>query len=174
MNNKQFVAKLRKLDACTEPIEWVIQHGGTAAECWRDCEHGDWMEWLAAQTKSVTKRQLIGAEADCAALVLHIYEAKYPDDRRVRDCIETCKRYARGEATKKELNAAASSVYAAYVFTSASASAYAAAHAAASSATAGYAAAYTSAYADVAAGKETLKQCADIFRHHFPNLLGGL
>ena len=151
MDNKRFVEYLNKINACEEAVEWVKSHDGTSAECWQDCERGDWMAWLAAKTKSVTRRQLVGALADCAALSLKYYEAEYPDDKRVRECINTCRRYAKGEATDEELKEAN----------------YAANYAAAYAANAAYAAAYA------AARIKTLKRCANIFRKHFPDLLKG-
>jgi len=183
MENKAFVKKLNRLDACTEAVEYVKTHGGTSAECWQDCKRGDWMAWLAAKTPSITHRQLVGALADCAALSLQHYEAKYPDDKRVRECINTCRRYANGKATDKELRDAASAAHAASATSAAAFAAYAAASvasaasasaASAASAFAAAAAAASAAYAAAsaayaAARKETLKQCADIFRTHFPN-----
>ena len=114
MENKVFVRKLKKLEACTDAVEWVTEHGGAASDCWRDCQRGDWMAWLAAKTKSITRRQLVGALADCAALSLKYFEAEFPSDRRVRDCLEVCWSYSRGSATDKELASAASAAYAAY------------------------------------------------------------
>jgi hypothetical protein len=171
MNNKSFVRKLTEMEACWGAVDWVREHGGTSSECWRDCERGDWMAWLAAETPSITRRQLVGALADCAALSLQYYEAEYPDDKRVRECIDTCRRYAQGKATEEELKVAANAAYAAYAANAAYA-AYAA-YAAANATYATYAAsdAYA-AYASSAAERgKTLKKCADIMRKHFPSLL---
>jgi hypothetical protein len=197
ISNKSFVRKLTEMEACGGAVDWVREHGGTSSECWRDCERGDWMAWLAAKTPSITRRQLVGALADCAELSLQYFEAEYPDDKRVRECIDTCRRYAQGKATEEELelsaySAAASATYAAsyaaasYAASAAAASytAYASAYAtyAASAAAASYAAsaaasaaaasyaASAAAYANADRGK-TLKKCADIMRKHFPNLL---
>lgn len=147
MNNKSFVRELKRLDACEEAVEWVKSHGGNSTECWHDCERGDWMAWLAAKTPGITRRQLVGALADCTALSLKYYEAEYPDDKRVRECINTCRRYAKDKATDKELETA--SAYAAY------AAAYAA----------------YDAYDAATSRTRTLKRCANIFRKHFPELL---
>ena len=151
MDNKKFVRKLNQMGACWEAVEWVKSHGGTSAECWCDCVRGDWMAWLAAKTRSITKRQLVGALADCAALSLKYYEAEYPDDKRVRECINTCRRYAKGKATDKELKSASAAASAAY---------------------AAYSAAYA-ADAAYAARVGSLKKSADIMRKHFPDLLKG-
>jgi hypothetical protein len=186
MNNKKFLTHLKRIGACNEAIDWVKEYGGTATECWNDCERGDWMAWLTAHdTKKfhITKRQLVGALADCAALSLKYYEAQYPHDKRVRECINICRRYAKGKATDKELlNYAAYSDYAAYAALGASAihgayAAYAAAYAAyAASAVYGpYGASTSATYAASAAGYgarfSTLKKCANIFRKYFPEVL---
>ena len=92
--------------------------------------------------------------ANIAESVLHIYEKRYPDDNRIRACIEGVKKYAKNEITLeqlKELKAytadaaadAAADATAAYA-------AYAAAAAADADATAAYAA-YAAAYAADAA-----------------------
>lgn len=44
--------------------------------------------------------------ADCAEVVLPVWEEKYPEDLRPRRAIEAARRYALGEASKKELNEA--------------------------------------------------------------------
>jgi hypothetical protein len=40
---------------------------------------------------------------DLAESVLHIYEKRFPGDTRVRDCIDACKKYIKGEISVKEL-----------------------------------------------------------------------
>lgn len=50
---------------------------------------------------------------DCAERVLPIYEAQYPQDTRPRNAIEVSRRYANGEATEQEFDAAWSAAYAA-------------------------------------------------------------
>ncbi|MGH2512454.1 MAG: putative immunity protein, partial [Candidatus Limnocylindrales bacterium] len=44
--------------------------------------------------------------ADCAEHVLPAFEVKRPNDSRPRNAIETARRYARGEATERELSTA--------------------------------------------------------------------
>jgi hypothetical protein len=44
--------------------------------------------------------------ADCAARVLEFFEREYPNDSRPREAIMTARRFARGQATVKELDAA--------------------------------------------------------------------
>lgn len=38
MDNKEFVEYLIKLGACHVAVLWVADHGGTADECWHDCQ----------------------------------------------------------------------------------------------------------------------------------------
>lgn len=56
------------------------------------------------------ERELV---CDFAERVLPIFEAERPGDRRVRDCIETARRFARGQAGDEELAAARDAAWAA-------------------------------------------------------------
>lgn len=170
MNNHEFIEYLKSLNACHRAIKWVKTHGGTAAECWHDCEHGDWMAWLAAHINNTTQQQLVDVLADCAALALKYYEAIYPDDKRVRNCINTCRRYAKGKATMEELIAAADAAYAAADAVNVIPAAAAAAYAAHAAAHAANATAYAATY--VTSSNKILAKCAKIFRKHFPDLFG--
>jgi len=172
MNNKQIVNLFRKSNACSEAVEWAMQHGGTPAELWRDCEHGEWMTWIVAKWQDqfkFSRQQIVLALCDCAALSLKIWEDKYPKDKRPRNAIKMARAWARGKATNEELKAAA---YIASVAASAAYVAYAAY--ADSVAYAAYADSVASAaYADSvasAARKKTLLKCANIYRKHFPNI----
>lgn len=59
MDNKAFVRRLKKLGACQEAIDWVKKHGGTARECWKDCDNVDWKEWLLNHDNLVASREKI-------------------------------------------------------------------------------------------------------------------
>ncbi len=84
--------------------------------------------------------------------VLPIFEKKYPEDTRVRDCIETTKKYLKGEVSLEVLIKARSAAAAAYAADAADAAAAYAAYAAAAYAAAAAAyAAYAAAYAAYAA-----------------------
>jgi hypothetical protein len=67
--------------------------------------------WVAIRALNKKDRRLFAC--DCAEHVLPIYEKYYPDDSRPREAIETMRRYARGEATKEELEIANNAAYAA-------------------------------------------------------------
>jgi hypothetical protein len=51
--NKLFLFHLWRAGACREAMLWVMLHGGTASECWRDCDRGDWMTWLRCRSDIV-------------------------------------------------------------------------------------------------------------------------
>jgi hypothetical protein len=97
-----------------------------------EVEHGT--DKLCAETMRftylvgvTTERNLRLFAADCAEDVLPLFEVAYPNDNRVRDCIAVARRFAEGQATRQELAAARSAVWA-------SAAGYAARYAAADAA----------------------------------------
>lgn len=102
---------------------------------------------------------------DCAESVLHLFEKRYPDDKRPRTAIEVARRFAHGEATVEELrNANAAAYHAAYHAANAAAAAYfAAAYAAYADAAAAYAA--RAAYADADAADAATR--IELFKKHF-------
>ena len=148
----------KKLSACADACAYADTHA-TLQDAWDACERGDWMAWLLDHA-DVDERAKVGCLADVAALVLPIYEKRYPDDSRVRDCIEVCRKYARGEASDADLRKARDAAAAA-------AAAYAAAYADAYAYAAAAAAAYAYAAAD-AAYADMRKQIAGLMRAHFP------
>jgi hypothetical protein len=121
----------------------------------------------------VDRKVIVSAACDCAELALVHVSA---DEDRPRIAIETARRWVRGEATLKEVRAAAAastSVYSTSAYSAYSASAYSAsAAAAATSATsAANAVAYAAyaAYAAYSAARRTVRQkCAEIVRRHIP------
>ena len=106
--------------------------------------------WVAQRV--LNKNQLIRFALLCAESVLHIFEEKYPEDKRPRDCIEYLMKIddfsnltdEQREEILKHKNAASSASSAAYAaaYAASSAAAYAATYAAADAAdAAAYAAA---------------------------------
>jgi hypothetical protein len=176
---KDHIQQLKSVGACQEAVTWADQFSDMQA-VWDNCERGDWLLWLlgrlSGEPESDKRKQVVFIAAQCAREVLPIFEKCYPDDKRVRECIEACEAYSRGEITMKELRAKRSAAYAAgdaYADDAADAAAAAdAANAAVVAAAAGAAAdaAYASAAAaDAAArGKSMRKRCADIVRQHHP------
>ena len=144
-------AKLESLNACADAVAYARTQP-SFLKAWTACERGDWMLWYAGtvcgEPGSRARLKLVGAAADCAALALPIFEIYYPNDKRPRECIEVCRRYAKGEATFDQIKTAAGAA--------ASADAARAAGAARAADAAG------------AARTGALKQCADIVRQHYP------
>jgi hypothetical protein len=160
--------QLRRLNACHDAVEYAEKFPDFAA-AWQACERGDWMLWLAGRVlggapESPERKRIVAAAVACARLVLPIYEARYPTDKRVRECLDTTERWTRGEATLDELRKARAAAVAAASSAAASSAAdaddaddaYAAADAADAAASAADAAAsadaadaaYAAAYAD--------------------------
>ena len=143
--------ELIQLRACGEAVEWAKNYDSFAS-AWKECERGDWMLWLCGTKKGKkgwpSQEEIVLVECDCAELVLPIYEKQYPNDSRIRDCIETTRQWAKGEATEAEREAAAGAAWEA---------AEAAAREAAEVTWATWA-------AWEAAEAATFKQCADICR----------
>ena len=174
---------LSEISACDSAVAWVKSTKCRSLEsAWKKCERGDWMLWYAGKKAGPEgdekRKKLVLAACACARLALPIWEKRYPDDKRVRDCIETAEKWARNEATLEALQvsrrncyaAAAAGAAAAYA-AAADATTYAyAAAAAAAGAAAAYAAAGYAADAACAARSKPLKQCAEIVRKHYPEL----
>jgi len=180
------IKKLKELDSCSSAMVWVKDQTNPQ-QAWNTCERGDWMLWLldklSGGSRSKSRKLLVLTACECARLSLK-YVPK--GEGRPLKAIETAEAWTKGKATLEQVRnaadaaAAADAAYAAYA-------AYAdAAYAAYAAAAAAYAAAYTAdaAYAAYAAAdaadadadaadaayarKNTLKQCADIVRKHYP------
>ena len=59
--------------------------------------------WFICSKCELTRQQLQSLVVGCAELALPVYEAKYPNDSRVRDCIEATKQYIDGKISLVEL-----------------------------------------------------------------------
>ena len=157
---KTVAQRIRHLEPCYNAKKWASQYT-SPAKAWKECRRGDWMLWLAGKVSGPPegegRKTLVLCAVECERLSLPIYEKRYPNDDRVRKCLDTAERWARGEATIDELREARRATAVA---------AYAAAYAAAAAAAAAYAAAAASAYA--AARTQVLAACADIVRKHYP------
>ena len=148
---------LLKINACGEGMEWLADQ--TAEDAWATCQRGDWMLWVGSRC-GVDLQTITLTKVKCARLVQHLMQ-----DQRSLDALDVAEQFALGNATRKQLAAAASTAgHASY---DAAADAYAAADAAADAtdAYAAYAAAYAAdAAADYATREKILTQCADICR----------
>ena len=120
------------------------------------------MFWLldALDISDEQEKDLRLLACDYAEEVLHLFEDKYPDDKRPRLAIEAARKYANGEISKDELNKAAWAAR-----NAAAADAWAARNAAAAyaadAARNAAAAAYDAAYAAADAAGRTARAAAD-------------
>ena len=104
----QLLLQLREWNACEEGYAFSVKSGATTlAQLWDKLERPDWMLWLADKKGlKLDEKGLRLFACECAEEVLLIYEREYPKDSRPRKAIETARRYANGEATLEELDAA--------------------------------------------------------------------
>jgi len=147
--------KLKKLRACKEGIEWFQAQKETLLD--RVCNallkdnHADWADWLIV--RCMTKKQQVQYAVFAAEQVIHIFEKKYPEDKRPRKAIEAAKTWllkpssSAADAAADAADAAAAAAAAAYAAAAYAAAAYAAASSAAAAAAAD---AYAAAAADAA------------------------
>src|SRR5579885_1642287 len=100
--------RLKRLGACEEAVKWVADRDFAAA--WTECQRADWMLWLcgwmAGKAGWPTREQIVLVCCRIAEDALPIYEEKYPNDKRVRECIEVTRRWAKGKATIEEVRKA--------------------------------------------------------------------
>jgi hypothetical protein len=157
MNTKNDITRF---SPCDEGMEYY-ESKASFEEAWNDCEHSDWMLWIAAKLK-INRRLLVKAAVLCANTVRHLMK-----DKRSTDAIDACLRYAAGEIDKSELeNYAAAARDVAYA---AGAAAYysaeyaaRAAYAAADSASASSAAARAASAADDTFSARTANICREV------------
>lgn len=141
-----YIEQLKEWNACPDGYKWAIQNKIKSTEdVWDKCERADWLLWLIQKTGRIDEKRMIIITALIAETVLHIYEEKFPDDSRVRECIQAIKDYANGKITKEKLKTYQVIAHAAYTAYIAVAYADAAAYVAY---TAAYAAYIAVAYAD--------------------------
>jgi hypothetical protein len=177
---KTVAERIAHLCPCSEAVAWA-KHYTMPDKAWRECVRGDWMLWLIGKLsgapESDARKKLVLAACDCAALPL-----PHATSVAAALCLETARKWARGEATIEELRearkvAAAAAAAAFSAAADAAAAAFSAAFSAAAAAAAAFSAAFSAAAvadaADAAAFSavrcEMLQKCADIVRQHYPS-----
>jgi len=171
---KTFITKLKRLNACSDAIEWAKQYN-TWQEVWDNCERADWLLWIAGKMVSKegcsSKKEIVFVACKCTRTVLKFIPKK---EKRPLKAIQTAEAWVKGKATIEEVRKAA---YAAAAATAAYAAAYAAADAAytayaayaaataAAAADAAATAAYTAADAYAARLKQQKKMCKIVRKH---------
>jgi len=163
LKGKSFRSRLIAMRACgweddTKAVGWVGRKSLKTA--WRTCERGDWMLWLAA-TISVDHKLIILAVCDCARLAL-----PYEEGHEALQSIEVAEAWCRGEATIRQVRAAAKAAYIAVNTLFAAAFAHTVfAEAAANTVFADAVAFSASAVnADGTVDTDTLRKCAELVR----------
>ena len=123
---------LQSIGACREAVDYVrTGKFRTLSAAWEVCPRGDWLLWYAGKMsgppESEGRKKLVLAACECARLALP--HAKSP---AALACIEAAEKWARGEATIEQVQAARRAVsYADAAAAAAAADAAAAAAAAA-------------------------------------------
>ena len=124
MEINDYIKRIKKLNACGESLKDAMNYK-TSQELWDNCERGDWMLWLigrlSGRAEDEKRKQLVLTVCKCARLSLKYVPA---GELRPLRAIEAAEKWVKGEATLKEVKAAANAAYAADA-------AYAAAYAAA-------------------------------------------
>ena len=93
---------LSRLDACPDAREWAKAYPDLQS-AWTACQRSNWMLWLLRRTvvdPNDPRYRLIAY--DCAEAILHFVPV---GEDRLRRAIEVARRFARGEATREELDA---------------------------------------------------------------------
>ena len=93
--------ELVRLEACPEAVAWA-QAYPTLQSAWDACERADWMLWLLARN-GTDERTLRLCVCACARTALPYVT---PGDERPLRAIKAAERYAKGEGTREEMDAA--------------------------------------------------------------------
>jgi hypothetical protein len=96
----EHVTKLKQLNACDNAIEFASKFN-TFQEAWDACERSDWMIWIINKKGWLTDKELRLFAVRCARGIQHLMK-----DERSINAIDVAERYANGEATDDELDAA--------------------------------------------------------------------
>jgi len=97
MDNATLIDYLQTLPACSESIQWVARHGGSAGDAWHDCVRGDWMGWLLGRVG------LLGTPQYAAAALSDLLDMVADLSQVVRDTRDVLLRYANGVMTIKDV-----------------------------------------------------------------------
>ena len=163
MNFKDYLLDVNGYEACKDAREWNGDR--TLAQCWAECERGDWMMWLLSRAKLCDLRTLTKIKALQVEKIRHLLK-----DPRSIAALDGAHAFGRGEISEEDLAALASASAASASASAASASAYAASASAYAASAASAAAAADVAYVAASARLHFLKECADIVRSVIPNI----
>ena len=108
MTNAELRQFLQAKSACAAAMDWLDDRD--SSQMWAECRRPDWLLWWAGQ--AVSRQDLVLAACDCAETALRFVPE---GEDRPRLAIETARRWARGEATVKEVDAARAAAISAYI-----------------------------------------------------------
>jgi len=114
---KVTIESIDKFNPCKSGRDNLIKHYGDkfnmTMEEFLSIENVSYDDKVWYATKVINIKTLQQWSVECAEFVLDNFESVYPNNTRVRDCLEVIKRFLVGEATREELSAAESAVYSA-------------------------------------------------------------
>jgi hypothetical protein len=147
-----------KHNACQEGKDWALENCQTMDEVWRTAKP-DWLIWVATRKGVLADKELRLFACWCVRQIWDL-----PTDERSKNAIIVAEKFAKGEATEKELKAAAdaAATYAANAYAAYAAATYAA-DAAATYAANAYATYAANAYATYAAAYAAAAYAADAY-----------
>ena len=97
--------QLKELNPCSDGLKWYLENIKTEnleeILIQLNNHRDDWPRWLMVRVLDDTQRRKLAIFA--ASEVLHIFEEKYPDDKRPREAIEAAQKYLDKEITLAEL-----------------------------------------------------------------------
>jgi len=87
MKTKLTKKALLDLSPCDEGRAFIKKHK-TLKTMWDKCENVEWMVWALKKFGIIDERTARQFAVACAEHTLHLFEDKYPNDKRPRQAIE--------------------------------------------------------------------------------------
>jgi hypothetical protein len=155
----KFHDRLKKMNACTEAVEWVGDR--SLARAWAECERADWMVWLAARGVNQGSPLHIAIVRAAVACVRPALKDVPKGEKRLAEALRVALRWCDDKATLDEVRVATDAAWAASY--EASGSAYLAAASVANAVNAVSDAVYA---ADIVVSDYINKRSLHIIRRH--------
>ena len=92
---------LKEHDASIYAVDFCRERGFDFMRCWNECPYSDWMLWLLSRLKVEADISYRLFACWCVRQVWHLLT-----DERSRNAVIISEKYALGQATEKELDAA--------------------------------------------------------------------
>ena len=104
-------------DACSEALGWLktLPSDATMSDAWMQCRRSDWMRWAAMHSplRGTDERWRLAGCAMVRRTPIHDGRTVWDllTDPRSRNAVEVAERFARGEATDSERDAAGAAAW---------------------------------------------------------------